>query len=270
MRATGSWRRIATTCALLLSGCEVDDRILSVAPDGGAASEGLDGAVDAMPSPDVRVEKPDVADEPPLDGGGGKETPSDAVAPPSVDAPAPPSLDAGPCVHVSPIGQPDCDQTLVANADFNRDIHGWAPDVPTVVEWRAADAQNAARSGSIAVKDTNHIDLDGWGAGGAAQCVAAKPGTTYDFAAEAFIKRGQSTGFAQIAVWFYREAGCAGLLDQAYSVAVTDTTNAWTHINGSLITPTTSQSMAVRLVSQKPFREEPLEVLFDAVRVRAR
>jgi hypothetical protein len=174
----------------------------------------------------------------------------------------------GPCVHVDAQGMPDCDRTLVSNADFNKDIGGWAPENGAELRWVEFDSQGAKGSGALAVKNAQHGDVDGTVGVAGSQCIPVAENTTYAYEASIFIKRGQAYGQGQILVFFYTEPGCQGLVQSAYAVTGVQSTETWLHAVGiNLKVPATVQSMGVRLHVEKPFRTDTLEVLFDAVRV---
>jgi len=241
-------RTLALAALMLPSACNLDERTLVSNVDAGAPLPGL----------------PDASSSSPVDTG----------APPSLaeaSAPAPPEDAGTPPVRCPPgvDGGNRCPYTLATNADFDHDVSGWTPDGFASVRWVSTDSSGASGSGSIAVKNAQQQDLDGQSVAGISQCIPATPGKAYDYRAEMFIKAGQVFGAGQVAVWFYATGDCTAVVDQAYAVAGSDVTGKWTIAAGSLIVPQTAHSMSVRLVSQKPYRGGPLEVLFDAVRVTA-
>jgi hypothetical protein len=177
---------------------------------------------------------------------------------------------AGPCVHTNLDGKPDCDDTLSLNSDFNRSIQGWTGTANATVRWVQLDVQGAGQSGSIAVKNVEEGDYDGVSEAAATQCLSATPGVTYTYEAWTFIEHGQPFGNAQLEVWFYDQPDCAPLVTDngAYALNSLDVTDHWNLLRGSLKVPATVHSMSVRLVATKPYRNRPIEVLFDSVRVQ--
>jgi hypothetical protein len=170
-------------------------------------------------------------------------------------------------MHVDLDGKPDCAATLSSNSDFNANDTHWNAGANAAVRWVPLDVEGVAHSGSMAVKNIEMGDFDGLSAAPASQCISAAAGQTYDYEAWAFIKSGQPYGTAQLAVWFYDQPDCAEFVNGAYALSGVDQTDHWALLKGGLVVPATSHSMSVRLVSQKPFRNAPLEILFDAVRV---
>jgi hypothetical protein len=179
----------------------------------------------------------------------------------------PPALDAGPCVHTDVQGKPDCSQTIAVNADFNTNISGWDAAQGAVLRWVNFDSEVPKGSGSLGVKNGLLGDLDGTITVAAAQCMDADPQSIYQYESSMFIRKGQPYGMGIIIVYFYAEAGCQGLVSSATTVAGTDATEEWMLAVGDLTTPANLKSMSVRLNVQKAYRVDPLEVLFDAVRV---
>jgi hypothetical protein len=241
-------------CALTVSACALDERFLKpTPPDGGVITDATGGPF----FKDTGNVAYDASNEP---------TSTDTGAPP------PPPTNVG-CMHFRD-GAADCNRTLVQNADFNSDVKGWDASGGAVLRWVEFDVQGAKGSGSLGVKTAQVGDFDGPVEGAATQCIPATAGMIYDYAASVYVKRGQvDGGQAQIEVWFYDKADCAGLVHTpAYSLGIFYATNRWMDLVGatSLLPPEGVSSMAVRLVVQKPFRSDPFEVLFDAVRVTSR
>jgi hypothetical protein len=187
--------------------------------------------------------------------------------PPMPSSSMPQEMDAGPCMHTDTHGLPDCSQTLIVNADFNRTIDGWDAAQGAVLRWVNLDSQQAKASGSLAVKNGLLGDLDGTIAVAATQCLDADPQSIYTYASNMFIQKGQPYGLGIIIVYFYTQAGCQGLVSSATTVAGTDATGVWMLAAGDLTTPANVKSQSVRLNVQKAYRVDPIEILFDAVRV---
>jgi hypothetical protein len=177
--------------------------------------------------------------------------------------------DEGPCAHTDLNGKPDCSDTLTVNSDFNRDTTYWGVTGNASVRWVKLDVQGSGMSGSIAVKDVEQGDFDGNSEAAASQCVAAVPGATYAYQVWTFIAHGQPYGQSQLEVWFHDQPKCAALVSDngAYALNSLDVTDHWNLLRGSLHIPETVHSMSVRLVTRKPYRNAPIEILFDSVRV---
>ncbi|HVW26064.1 MAG TPA: hypothetical protein VHC69_11895 [Polyangiaceae bacterium] len=197
-----------------------------------------------------------------LDAGGG---PPDASFTPDL----PPPTNTG-CMHFVN-GDADCADTVALNADFNTDIKGWTSDNQAVLRWVNFDSQNASGSGSLGVKVATIGDFDGPVEAAASQCITVDSTLTYQYQASVYIKRGQiDGGQAQIEVWFFDQDGCQGLVHTpSYTIGTFYTTDKWADLvaQTNLKPPDGVKSMSVRLGVQKPFRSDPFEALFDAIRV---
>lgn len=99
---------------------------------------------------------------------------------------------------------------------------------------------------------------------GARQCFPASGGTVYHYAVEISVpdEEGMRAAFQVIT---YDNPACTG--------AVLDTVNSsyiegahWNLTELTYLTPSKAKSMALRLVSIKPFRLDPVPVLFDSIR----
>jgi hypothetical protein len=181
--------------------------------------------------------------------------------------------DGGGCFHRNVDGSLDCSDTLVTNADFNRNAAGWEGFNDFELSWDSSDSQGARQSGSLSVKNTHkYTDIDGVLVAGATQCVPVAAGDAYDFSVHMFIPKGQLPGAVGIlAVWLYQSPDCADI-DSAYTLLATDVVDKWQLATGQgLGIPPKVVSMKILLEAQKPFRwEDPFEVDFDAVRVMKR
>jgi len=250
---------VSLVTALAMTACTLDDRFLAEGiPDASDAADATD-ATDANTIGDADASTAVATDS------GPPGSQPDTGGPPPVRHP-----DAGPggCVHVGADGAPDCADTLVSNADFNRNISNWVAGDLGNSKWDPMDSQGAKTSGSLAVTNKIHVDIDGVAVSSAKQCVPITPGAVYLFSTDVFIPSGQTYGYAQMAAWFYPTAHCEDNADQAYSIpSSVDATNHWSTINGSLIAPNTDHSMSFQLQALKPFRSTPFVAKFDAVRV---
>lgn len=181
----------------------------------------------------------------------------------------PPPTNQG-CMHFVN-GDADCANTVAFNADFNSDIKGWSSNNDAIIRWVNFDSQNAKGSGSLGVKVSTVGDFDGPVEAAATQCVSVDSDLTYQFQAEVYIKRDQvDGGQAFIEVWLFDGDGCQGLVHlPSYTLGTFFTTNKWSDLVAQTnIKPSQGvKSMSVRLGVQKPFRSNPFEALFDAIRI---
>ena len=171
-----------------------------------------------------------------------------------------------PCADLDQDGNPDCNQTLLKNARFDRDVSSWAAEYGATASWQPApDALGGSPSGSIVVTNVNVISAVGTSMAGASQCLHATGGANYHVAAQARIQAGQGIGSAGLAVQFFPSTDCSGSANGAWSSPVISTPIAWTTISGSVVAPNASGSLSVRLVALKQFKAAAFHVQFDNV-----
>ena len=172
---------------------------------------------------------------------------------------------------------PGCD-TLVDNPGFTKDTFGWKPEDPTVtMTWSDSDSGANRKSGSMAVVNTLFGEADGTASRGSAQCLPTHAGQAYSFALDIFIPKGQGggldggayTGSAGLSVLFFTSDQCSDYTLSSATSGVVDESDAWQHREGRAVTPEGAQSMLVRLVTFKNFREFSFEARFDNVLLRA-
>ncbi|HYQ03181.1 MAG TPA: hypothetical protein VER96_31120 [Polyangiaceae bacterium] len=233
---------------LLCSACSVDDRTL-------LSSEGI-GGTRSTPA-----------------AGGSPSIPihSDAGA---VELPR--------CQYLETNVEEGC-ATLVKNAGFSTNAADWSAEPLGMSEgWVNSDAADSPHSGSLVVTNLNFKSDEtakgGISGGAARQCVPVTSGRIYDLAADLFVPDGQGAGFegltytstAALSVFFYEEADCAGRTASNFTSDSVSQTDEWVHVEGTTIAPKEALSMAVRLATFKPFRQNVFEAHFDNVFVRER
>jgi hypothetical protein len=178
-------------------------------------------------------------------------------------------LDAGTCTHVNQLGELDCTDTLVRNADFNHSIVGWLPFGGGELRWVNFDSQGSKSSGSLAVLNAETGAYDGSIGGAASQCVPLKAGVGYNAVVSMYIKSGQTSGFAQVLLFQWDQPDCKGMVLNATAVVQTDTTDMWETGGAGTMALPQAKSLSLELNVQKPFRSGALEALFDAIRLTA-
>ncbi len=245
---TGVIARVSCCVCLLLAGtgCTVDDRTLLEDEAGGTGgSGGTENPIHAGGADDQEVE--------PLPR----------------------------CLYLGTAVDPGC-ETLVKNAGFSTNIANWiAEPVGISEDWLRTDASDDPKSGSLVVLNLNYsVDegaKNGTNGGGSRQCIPIKSGTTYDLAADIFIPAGQGMGFegvyisvAALSLFFYEEPDCGGRTKSNFTSTPVEKTDEWVHVEGSALAPKETRSMAVRLATLKPFRQNMFEAHFDNVFVRER
>ncbi|HWZ87348.1 MAG TPA: hypothetical protein VNW92_00825 [Polyangiaceae bacterium] len=144
------------------------------------------------------------------------------------------------------------------------------------MSWVADDAAGNRRSGALSVTNALSGEADGIASRGAAQCLPTTAGQAYGLAADVFIPEGQGDGLdggsytatAGVSVIFFTTAACDGYTLSNATSTVIDQAGHWQHGEGHATAPEGAQSMLVRLVTFKNFREYTFEARFDNVLVK--
>lgn len=248
---TGSLRRgaraLGVFCfSLSFLGCSLDARTLEAASEGGGGGAGASS------------------------GGGAGQS---AKPPPPVELPI--------CEYPADNTiEPGC-ETLAENAGFTKDAKGWsAEDSAVQVAWETGDRASDPMSGSIAVVNTLHGVPEGIAASGGAQCLKAEAKAIYDMAADVFIPEGQGdgvmggpyTGFAGLGLLFWPNADCSASSPTRGDARtnLVNATGVWSHVEGVAVAPEVAQSMSVRVLTVKPFRQFQFKAVYDNVLLRRR
>jgi len=173
-------------------------------------------------------------------------------------------------------------ETLVKNAGFSSNAADWSAEPVGITEsWLKGDANDDPHSGSLVVMNTNFKKDEsakgGTNGGAARQCVPVTSGRIYDLAADIFVPGGQGMGFegtytsvATLSIFFYDAAECEGRTASNFTSAPVISPDEWVHVEGTTIAPKEALSMAVRLATLKPFRQNIFEAHFDNVFVQER
>jgi len=162
----------------------------------------------------------------------------------------------------------DCEETLIKNGEFRTDTSGWNLEAEVTKEFFGLDADQSSSSGAVRVSNTLVADSPATTMSGISQCVAVVPGAKYLLFTQAFIPVGQGNGFAANSLFFFSNASCKGFLVDVFTSDTSSVLNTWTKSISRPVAPTTAQSVLVRLVVGKPFRQPGLQVLFDNVLFR--
>ena len=160
--------------------------------------------------------------------------------------------------------------SLVVNPDFATSGSAWSPDFSMLASWTASkDGNGDAASGALLVTNVVVADVDGTTIGGARQCVPVQGGIALTLSTQVFIPGGQnSSGSAGVELDFYPTGDCTGPVSGQYTSALISDTDTWRTIAGGTATPVNAQTMAVRLVISKTFRNMALDATFDNVLVK--
>lgn len=230
--------------------CGVDDRLLSPCGTGGSAAVGGKSGGSGGSTSTVDGSTEDA-------GAGGTAPRPDG----SSDGGSSPVEDSGVCT--------DCPPNVVVNADFDVDVNGWVAEPKSIIEWDEEDAQGSDSSGSIQVHNNHVEDIVNNTAVGARQCGAASPGAVYEISAKVLIRLTEGSGNGHVSVGFFAGKNCEPpqLTQGGFTTTSSFRVGAWENERGETVAPVNAQSIAVRLVAEKPLRQETLAVVFDEVRV---
>jgi hypothetical protein len=101
------------------------------------------------------------------------------------------------------------------------------------------------------------------------QCLRVTAGMSYDASLSVYIVSGQAADSAGLSIFFYPTGNCSGALSGVAAPSTTSASNQWTTVGLTAATaPAGAQSMAVRLIVSKPFRDGGLVARFDNVQVK--
>lgn len=160
----------------------------------------------------------------------------------------------------------DCDETIANNYAFDKDASEWTTETNLVLSWQPLDAEGHSGSGSLGVQDTFTTDMDGSLMLGGRQCLPVNEQTNYEFAVQVSVPDGATGTSAGMQIIVYNDDNCTGsMVDLSSSMVVSGST--WNTVSFQHPTPKFAKSLVLRLVSIKPYREAPSNVLFDNVLV---
>ena len=252
-------RRFSAACSLalvlLVTACPVDDRTFvpedegyytgGTSPTGGRASGGR--------------------------ASGGRSSGGSSAqsgAPSSSGGSAGESTAPRACPDLDENGVEDCDETLVANADFSRGIELWKAEPNVVIHGDQQEASENSRPGSLSVSSVRALESDGLVTAGASQCVSVPGGGDYAFYAHVFIPADQSPGSVGLLAMFFDSVDCSSAATGGFMSELVSHSEEWVRVGGTTLAPETAGSVSLRLLTVKPFRQPKLEALFDDILVR--
>jgi hypothetical protein len=247
---------VILTCCSGAWGCGIDDRVLSPCgeDDASAPASGSGGKRDGGAGGSTSH-----VDGSP--GGSGGTSAPDGSGP---DGAVPPGSGGGSTCT-------DCSPNLVVNSAFDSDVEGWTAENKAAIEWDATDSAGRDSSGSIQVHNNNVEDIDNKSALGARQCAPAVAGKTYELSAKVQIRVTEGSGNGHLNVAFYAGTKCEPpiLPKGGMTTLSAFQLDGWENDRGSILAPEGTGSVVIRLVAEKPIRQDTLEVVFDDVSVVA-
>jgi hypothetical protein len=211
------------------------------------------------------------------DGGGTGGGQTDAGADATEGAPTegpPTEMALTSCPDLDLNGTPDCQEDLLLNGTFALDGAAWISEFAAQQAFDSHDASAAIWSGSLAVTNSSVDATDGdWNMTGSNQCVAVSAGGTYVVYAQSFIVTATSGTMAKAGAGlrFFNTANCSGAASGAgYLAPLVVTAASWVTLQGMAMAPTGAQSVAVRLLVQKPYNQAATTARFDNVLFKRR
>lgn len=172
------------------------------------------------------------------------------------------------CPDLDVNGVLDCDETIAINPDFDSDVLPWIGETNIVVDWQDRDAHGITSSGALSVENQTDVDQSGSSLLAARQCVSVLGDTVYNFAVEVLVPAESVNAQGGMILFFYDGAACTGNLADTPLTSNFVNASEWTVAQKTYLTPASAESVMVRLVSQKMFRDPPTKVFYDNVLVR--
>jgi hypothetical protein len=182
----------------------------------------------------------------------------------SGDAGGPPTK----CPDLDVNGVLDCDETLAVNATFDSDVLPWIGETAIVTKWHETDAHGITESGALSVENQTDQDQTGASLLAARQCIRVDGDAVYNFAVEVSVPSESENTQGGMILYFYEGAACTGNLADTPLVTNFVSAPEWTVAQKTYLTPASAESVMVRLVAQKMFRDPPRKVFYDNVLVR--
>jgi hypothetical protein len=185
--------------------------------------------------------------------------------PPGVDVDAAVEEPWRRCPDLDDNGELDCEESLVTNASFARDLRGWALEKDGA-QWASDDGVENPRSGSLLVTNSQVGEGTSYGFTGVAQCLAL-PAGSYQVFAQVRIAEQASPGNAGLSLIWYEDETCEGKALNTESL-LTILTDQWATVGRRIDVPRRSRGLKLRLGVMKPYDAEPFTARIDNVLVR--
>jgi hypothetical protein len=168
---------------------------------------------------------------------------------------------------------PDCSETLVVNATFDKDIDGWRSQTYATASWDFVNAQAGEKSGSIFLENSAPADATS-GSGfiytGVNQCLAIDGEGQHQIFAQVFNDGELVTGYGSVVARLFTSADCKGTPVSVVASPNLGNTGNWFTVQTSVFpTDASVQSVMVELRAGKlSTRTGAVSLRFDNVMVR--
>lgn len=160
----------------------------------------------------------------------------------------------------------DCDESLVENAGFARNLGGWERAPDATVAWGPDDGVENPRSGSLMVENTRLGSGDANSFASVSQCLTL-PSGKYAVFAQVWMDPQPGPGSGGLIANVFADDECTG--EKLSSAALlTIATSQWTSVGRSVEVPALGRALELQLGALKPLQAEPFVAQFDNVLVR--
>ena len=238
------WRAASQVSLLLmtLGGCSLDARQLRTAPAGGGAPAGSLGGHSGGDDPMAMA------------AGGAAGEPGTSESCPDIDG----------------NGVGDCEETLLANANFARDVQSWTAEGGAALAWDAENATLDLPSGSalLTAPNVEGSAAAGGGTFAAKQCVKIAGEQLVTVYADVWVGGDQdSKSYGKVEVYFFDSDACVGpyLTNFVTPQPLEAMPGAWQLLKAGALSGQNTRSGLVKLALGSPAFVTPLAARFDNV-----
>jgi hypothetical protein len=264
-------RALACVSAVVpLLACSVDDRQLQEVSTGGSAVADTDSArAGASPSTSAGADGGHGGTQSGTEAGGNDRAAAGASG--AVDQPPIATVDG--CPDLDTDGVSDCQETIVTNPDFARDINNWTAQTGATLSWGHEDALSSGNSGSALLVASGAMAATGSTLVAAGQCLTVSGKQLVIAYANALIDEGQDRdGQASLHVAFFDSADCVGNSSSDFTTPapLDATAGAWLTIQAGSVSSQTTKSARVELALSKPLQSQSFQAHFDNILLEVR
>jgi hypothetical protein len=254
---------------LPLLACSVDDRQLQEVSAGGSAGSNTAAGASASTSTSGGASNSRGGAESGAVAGSSDVAAAGATG--AVDQPPIATVDG--CPDLDTDGVSDCQETVVTNPDFARDISGWSAQTGATLSWGHEDALSGGNSGSALLVAAGATNATGSSLVTAGQCITVTGKQLVIAYANALIDAGQdSDGQALLHVAFFDSADCAGSSSGDFTTPtpLDASAGAWLTIQAGSVSSAATQSARVELELSKPLQAATFQAHFDNILLKVR
>ncbi len=148
---------------------------------------------------------------------------------------------------------------------FDDGTDGWLAELGVEQSHSDEDASNARDSGSLEIVNTVTGHGDDISTAGTSHCLPVREGVTYHVSLAVYLDPEQPIAGAGFALEFFNAEACHGLL-RGLSSHIQPSNGAWQRLEKSPVAPTEAESVLLRLVVNKLYKNPSTLARFDDVR----